>query len=322
MKKTDIICLGEALIDFIAVESGKKLAEVESFKKVAGGAPANVAVGASKLGKKSAFLGRIGDDEFGYFLQDRIKETGVDCSQLQFDKQARTGLAFISLPTPNTREFLFYRNPSADMRLDSKEFDEDFIKNTKIFHFGSITLINEPSKSATLKAVKIAKDSGAIISYDPNLRLNLWQDAKTAKTEINTTLPLADIVKVNDEELFFLTGKKDIKKAMDEILSKGPGLCLVTQGEKGCYYKTKNFFGKFNTYKVDAVDSTGCGDSFVSSILVKIIDNDFKKTISNKDIMLSIVKFASGAAVITSTKKGVISSLPTKSEVEKFLSNR
>ena len=322
MKKTDIICLGEALIDFIAVESGKKLIEVESFKKVAGGAPANVAVGASRLGKESAFLGRLGDDEFGYFLKDKIKEAGVDCSQIQFDKQARTGLAFISLPTPNTREFLFYRNPCADMRLDSKEFDEDFIKNTKIFHFGSITLINEPGKSATLKAVKIAKDSGTIISYDPNLRLNLWPNAKTAKTEINATLPLADIVKVNDEELFFLTGKDDIKKAMDEILSKGPGLCLVTQGEKGCHYKTKKLFGKFNAYKVDAVDSNGCGDSFVSSILVKIIDNDFKKIISNKDIMLSIVKFASGAAAITSTKKGVISCLPNKSEVEKFLSNR
>lgn len=292
MKKTDIICLGEALIDFVAVESGKKLIEVESFKKIAGGAPANVAVGVSKLGKKSAFLGRLGDDEFGYFLKNKIKETGVDCSQLQFDKQARTGLAFISLPTPNTREFLFYRNPSADMRLDSEEFDSGFIEKTKVFHFGSITLINEPGRSSTLKAVKIAKDSGAIISYDPNLRLNLWPDPKTAKKEINATLLLADIVKVNDEELFFLTGKDDIKKAMDDILSKGPRLCLVTQGEKGCCYKTNNYFGKFNAYKVDAVDSNGCGDSFVSSMLVKIIDNDFKKVISNEDIMLSIVKFA------------------------------
>ncbi len=322
MKKTDIICLGEALIDFIAVESGKKLIEVESFKKVAGGAPANVAVGVSKLGKKSAFLGRLGDDEFGYFLRDRIKEAGVDCSQLQFDKQARTGLAFISLSTPNTREFLFYRNPSADTRLDLKEFGNGFIENTKVFHFGSITLINEPSKSSTLKAVKIAKDAGAVISYDPNLRLELWPNAKTAKKEINATLPLADVVKVNDEELFFLTGKDDVKKAMDEILFKGPRLCLVTQGEKGCYYKTNNYFGKFNAYKVDTVDSTGCGDSFVSGILVKIIDNDFKKNILNKDIMLSTIKFASGAAAITSTKKGVISSLPNKNEVEKFLYNK
>ncbi|GAI75288.1 unnamed protein product [marine sediment metagenome] len=233
-----------------------------------------------------------------------------------------SGLAFISLPTPNTREFLFYRNPSADTRLDLKEFDNDFIENTKVFHFGSITLINEPSKSSTLKAVKIAKDAGAVISYDPNLRLKLWPNAKTAKKEINATLPLADVVKVNDEELFFLTGKDDVKKAMDEILFKGPGLCLVTQGEKGCYYKTNNYFGKFNAYKVDAVDSSGCGDSFVSSILVKIIDNDFKKIILNKDIMLSTIKFASGAAAITSTKKGVISSLPNKNEVEKFLYNK
>lgn len=319
MKEIDIICLGEMLIDFIALQSGKKLIEVESFKKFAGGAPANVAVGVSKLGKLSVFLGRLGDDEFGYFLKDRLEENGVDCSQLQFDEQARTGLAFISLPTPNTREFLFYRNPSADMKLNSDEFDHDFIKNTKIFHFGSITLINEPSKSATLKAIEIVKKSGGIISYDPNLRLNLWKDARTARSEINKVMPLVDIVKVNDEEILFLMGKEDIKKGMSKVLSKGPSLCLVTLGKNGCFYKTKKLFGKFGAFKVETVDSNGCGDSFISSILVKVLENGLKNTISDKDIMLSAIKFASAAAAITSTKRGVISSLPAKSEVEKFL---
>ncbi len=318
----EIICLGEALIDFVAVESGKNLKEVESFKKVAGGAPANVAAGVSKLGKSSAFLGRLGDDEFGYFLKNTIEETGVDCSQIQFDREARTGLAFISLPTPNTREFLFYRNPSADMRLDTKEFDESFIRNTKIFHFGSITLISEPSRSATLKAAEIAKDSGAIISYDPNLRLNLWPNAETAKLRMDTALPLVDIVKVNDEELTFLTGIDDIEKATDKILSRGPGLCLVTLGEKGSYYKSERLFGKFDTFTVESVDSTGCGDSYVSSMLVAVLENGFKNIITGEEIMLSTVRFASAAAAITSTKKGVISSLPTKSEVENFLSNK
>ncbi len=322
MKNTDIICIGEALIDFIAVESGKNLADVESFKKTAGGAPANVAAGVSKLGRKSAFIGRLGNDEFGFFLRDIIRETGVDCSQIQFDSEARTGLAFISLPTPNTREFLFYRNPSADTRLDLNSFDKDFIKNTEILHFGSITLINEPARSATLEAVKIAKGSGAIISYDPNLRLNLWLDPEIARSEINSTIPLADLIKVNDEELRFLTGINDLEEAISVILSQGPLLCIVTLGEKGCCYKTKSYFGEFGSFKVNSIDSNGCGDSFVSSILVAILDYGFKNILSDRNIMFSAIKFASAAAAITSTRKGVISSLPEKIEVENFLSNK
>jgi len=319
LKKLDVICLGEALIDFISMEYGKKLKDVEMFKKVAGGAPANVAVGIAKLKKKSAFLGRIGKDEFGEFIKDCMESAGVDCSQLQYDRNARTGLAFISLPNPNEREFLFYRNPSADMRLDSGEFNKDFIKNTKIFHFGSVTLIDEPARSATMKGVQIARESGSIISYDPNLRLDLWCDVDKAKMEIFSALNFADIVKVDCEELFFLTGEKEIDRAMDNILSEGPGLCLVTLGEEGCYYKTRKLFGKLAAYKVNTVDSNGCGDSFVSAILFKIIENSFDNVISNKEIMLSVIKFASAAAAITSTKIGVIPSLPSVEEVENFL---
>jgi len=171
----DIISLGEALIDFFAVKSGVSLNDISEFRRVAGGAPANVAVGAARIGLKTAFIGRVGDDEFGHFLKSTLIENKVDVSQMQFDSKVMTGLAFVSLPTSNTREFLFYRNPSADMMLDSKEFDKTFIEDTKVFHFGSIILVSEPSRSSTYDAVNLAKSNGAVVSYDPNLRLNQYE---------------------------------------------------------------------------------------------------------------------------------------------------
>lgn len=315
----DIITLGEALIDFFALKSGVSLSKVSEFRKVAGGAPANVAVGVARMGLKSAFIGRVGDDEFGHFLKKTLEENKVDISQMQFDNKVRTGLAFISLPSPNTREFLFYRNPSADMMLNWKEFDKAFIKETKVFHFGSITLINEPGRSSTYKAVKVAKSGGAIISYDPNLRLNLWSSANEAKRRIAEAIPLADVIKVNDEELSFITGEKDIKKGIQKLISMGPKLCIVTMGADGCIYSADRYTDFLPAFKVKTVDATGCGDSFVAGLLAGLVKSEFRKLISNQEKIVSVLEIASAAAAITSLGKGVIASLPYRAEVEKFI---
>jgi len=315
----DIITLGEALIDFFAVKSGIELNKVDQFRKVPGGAPANVAVGAARIGLKVAFVGRLGDDEFGHFLKNTLEENEVDISQMQFDRKVRTGLAFVALPTPNTREFLFYRNPSADMMLDSKEFDKTFIKDTKVFHFGSITLISEPGRSSTYDAINLAKSNGAVISYDPNLRLNLWPCAEEAKNKIMKAIPLADVIKVNDEELFFITGEKDIKKGIQKLISNGPKLCIVTIGAKGCIYSTGKYTGLLPAFKVKTVDATGCGDSFVAGLLAGLVENGLDCLIENQGKIISVLKFASAAAAITSVRKGVIDSLPYRTEIEKFI---
>jgi len=181
----DVICIGELIIDFLPVQSGVRFEDVREFRRVPGGATANVAAAASKIG--------------------------------QYDSRARTTLAFISLPTPNTREFLFYRNPGADMYLDYKKFNKDFISNTGIFHFGSITLINEPARTSTYYAVKAAKKAGAVISYDPNLRQMLWPSLDHAKKEITDAIPLADIIKVSHEELEFITGTDELEKGSKMI---------------------------------------------------------------------------------------------------------
>ncbi len=318
-KAIDIICIGEVLIDFFAVQSGVRFREVEEFRRIAGGAPANVAVGASRLGKDTAFIGRVGSDEFGFYLRDILIDNKVNVEMLQFDEQARTGLAFISLPTPTTREFLFYRNPSADMFLDWKEFNMDLIKNAKIMHFGSISLINKISKESTLKAILVAKDSGAIISYDPNLRIDLWPDKDSAKKQIIDVLPLADVVKVNKEELEFITGIPDFKKGAKQLLKYGVKICIVTLGEKGSFYLTNYFSGTMPVFDVITVDSNGCGDSFTSGLLSFLVDNNLKNLEANHEEMVSIIKFATAAASLTSMKKGVIPSLPYKSEIEDFM---
>ena len=315
----DIICIGEALIDFLAVQSGSRFRDVTEFRRIAGGAPANVAVGTAKLGKKSAFIGRVGKDEFGFYLRDIIAGNGVNIDMLQYDDEVRTGLAFIALPTPTTREFLFYRNPSADMFIDSDSFDADFIRSTKILHFGSITLIREPSRSSTLKAVDMAKGAGALISYDPNLRIDLWPDALAAKKQILEALPMVDIVKLNDEELLFLTGETDIAKGACRLISSGPRIAFVTLGAEGSFFATSRFSGRIPTYDVVTVDSTGCGDSFVSGLLVFLSEKDLEMLLDDKTLVEEAVKVSNAAASITSMKKGVIPSLPLKRELEEFL---
>lgn len=315
----DIICIGEALIDFVAVQSGTEFRNVTEFTRVAGGGVANVAAGVARLGKKSAFIGRVGRDEFGFYLRDIMKENGVNVDMMQYDDEARTCLAFIALPTPTTRKFLFYRNPSADMRMDSDQFDTEFIRNTKILHFSSLTLISEPSRTSTLKAVEIARNSGALICYDPNLRMNLWPDAAHAKKQIKSVINLADIVKLNDEELEFLTDEAGLLKGAEVILSSGPKIIFVTLGENGSFYATSSFNNRLPTYDVPTIDSTGCGDSFVSGILTYFIDNDFNEVISRDDYVFEAVKISNAAASITSMKKGVIPSLPYQNELEEFL---
>jgi fructokinase len=318
----DIICVGELLIDFLPMQSGVSFEEVREFRRVPGGAPANVAVGAAKLGLKAAFAGRVGDDRFGKYLASVLKKNRVDISQLQYDKNARTTLAFISLPTPNTREFQFYRNPGADMNLDWRDFDNSFIQEAGILHFGSITLIEEPGRTSTYEAVGTARDAGAVISYDPNWRPTLWPSEKRAKEIITAAVPLSHVIKVSHEELELISGTSDLEKGSNIILDMGPKICLVTLGDKGCFYAAGDFSGHIPSFKVNTVDATGCGDSFVSGVLYGINDKGLEEISQKEDSLQEILKYASAAAALTATQKGVIPSLPLKDEVDKYTQRR
>ncbi|CAI0404130.1 unnamed protein product [Linum tenue] len=282
------------LIDFVPTVSGVSLAEAPAFKKAPGGAPANVAVGVSRLGGSSAFIGKLGDDEFGRMLNDILKQNNVDNSGIRFDPDARTALAFVTLRADGEREFMFYRHPSADMLLTESELETDILNQAKVFHYGSISLISEPCRSAHVAAMRIAKSSGAILSYDPNLRLALWPSAEAAKEGMMSIWNEADIIKINEDEIVFLTGgddPNDDNVVLKKLFHPNLKLLVVTEGSAGCRYYTKvnlhhiflflclrdsklnsyapmqEFKGRVPGIKVKAVDTTGAGDAFVGGFL-------------------------------------------------------
>lgn len=309
-----IVSFGEMLIDFVPTVSGVSLAEAPGFLKAPGGAPANVAIAVARLGGKAAFVGKLGDDEFGHMLAGILKENGVSGDGINFDKGARTALAFVTLRADGEREFMFYRNPSADMLLTPDELNLDLIRSAKVFHYGSISLIVEPCRSAHIKAMEAAKDAGALLSYDPNLRLPLWPSAEEARKQILSIWDKADIIKVSDVELEFLTGsdKIDDEHALS-LWHPNLKLLLVTLGEKGCNYYTKNFHGSVPAFHVNTVDTTGAGDSFVGALLCKIVDD--QAILEDEARLREVLRFACACGAITTTKKGAIPALPSESDV-------
>ncbi|XP_048322083.1 probable fructokinase-7 isoform X1 [Ziziphus jujuba] len=319
-KDSMVVCFGEMLIDFVPTVSGVSLAEAEAFKKAAGGAPANVAVGIARLGGSAAFIGKVGEDEFGYMLADILKQNNVDNSGMRFDPHARTALAFVTLTKEGDREFMFYRNPSADMLLQDKELDENLIKKGCIFHYGSISLIEEPCRSAHMAAMDIAKKAGCILSYDPNLRLPLWPSEDSARKGIMSIWDQADFVKVSEDEIKFLTegdDPYDDKVVMEKLFRPHMKLLLVTEGNNGCRYYTQEFKGRVAGVKVDAVDTTGAGDAFVAGILWNLASdlNLYKNESRLKEALL----FANACGAITVTGMGAIPALPTKDAVHQIL---
>ncbi|AVX29983.1 fructokinase [Carboxydocella thermautotrophica] len=316
-----IVCIGEALIDFVPAVSGQALRDVETFSKKAGGAPANVAAGIAKLGGKAAFIGKVGADEFGRFLEKTLAELGVDTSGMLFSEEANTGLAFVSLRADGERDFLFYRRPSADMLLRPEEIREDLLARARIVHFGSGTLINEPAASATLAAVKRAKELGALVAFDPNLRLNLWPSAEMARERILAALPLADLVKVSEEELEFLSGHagENREAACQQLLAAGPRLVVVTLGAKGALLCSREQVLQLNGFEVTAIDTTGAGDAFWAAFLTRLEE----MLVTGRQLSgltegewQEVLTFANRVGALTTTRPGAIAAIPTRAEVE------
>ena len=329
----DIVCLGELLIDMFPAELGRPLAEVSAFYPKPGGAPANVAVAAARLGAQSAFIGKVGDEAFGRHLADLLAGEGVETRGMRFDREARTGLAFIAQPDENTSEFVFYRNPGADMRLRAEELDRELLQSAQAFHFGSISLIQEPSRSATLEALRIARRSGALISFDVNYRPTLWGSAQEARERIAMTLPQVDLVKVNEVEVSLLTGRDvaassaaDLEGAGRMLLEGGPGLCVITLGPEGSYFQIAAGGARVPPFRVQTVDATGCGDAFVAGLLsqlVRVLGRGPDRLAQLSVARLGeIVRYANAVGALTSMKRGVIPALPTAAEVASFLDGR
>lgn len=314
---TDVVSLGELLIDFVPTVSGVTLVDAPAFKKAPGGAPANVAAGLAKLGVSTAFLGKVGDDAFGHFLEEILAQTGVNTQGLVFSEQARTALAFVSLRSDGEREFMFYRHPSADMLYAPDDVNFDLIKSARIFHFGSISLISEPSRSATLAALAAAEENGVLISYDPNLRLALWPNADAAKAGMLSVWKNASLIKISQDELEFLTGLTDTDAAVEQLWHDNLQLMVVTLGMTGCRYYTSKFQGAVAGFSVHSIDTTGAGDGFVAGLIKGILDNP--QALKEQNLLKSVCQFANAVGALTTTQRGAIPALPTLNQIQKFL---
>lgn len=313
----DIVCLGEIILDMFASEAGKDFFSVSAFLPVPGGAPANVAVAASRLGVKSAFIGKAGEDPFGRRLEAVLKGYGVDTRGMRFDRRYRTTLNFMTLPDANRTEMLFYRNPGADMLLDPSELDHDLLARTAIYHFGSVSLAAEPCRSATLEAARLARKAGAVVSFDVNYRPGLWDNEPHAKAEIAQALTLADVVKVNEAEVRLIADTEDAPRGCQAIVEKGPGLCVATVGPLGSAWATRAGSGAVPGFTVEAVDATGCGDAFMAALLVRILSVPARKRKDfDKDGLGPSLRWANAAGALTARKKGVMNALPDAAEVD------
>lgn len=308
----DITAVGEILIDL--TQSGVSATGVPQYDANPGGAPANLAVAAARLGARTAFIGRVGNDSFGAYLRRVLRENGVSDDGLSVDPKEATTLAVVSLDGKNERSFSFYRNPGADVMLSKDDIDERLLTGTRILHFGSVSLTAEPSRSATLHAVKLAKSYGSLISYDPNYRENLWSDADTAVERMREPLPLVDILKVSDSELPLLTGTDDLEKGTKALFDMGVSLVFVTLGADGAFYRSGGQIGFCPASPVSVADTNGAGDTFFGAALSRLAKyhDPLRLTADELD---RITAFANRAAGTTVSRCGAIPAMPSLSEI-------
>ena len=311
-KKYDVIALGELLIDFTM--NGQSEQGNNMFEACPGGAPCNVLALLNKMGKKTAFIGKVGKDQFGTLLRDTITEAGIDASNLMVDENVNTTLAFVHTFPDGDREFSFYRNPGADMMLTADEVNPEVVKDTKVFHFGTLSMTHDGVREATKKAVETAKANGCLVSFDPNLRPPLWSSLDLAKEQMEYGFGKCDILKISDNEIQFVSGKEDYDEGIAYLqVTYNIPLILLTMGKDGSRAYYKGMRVERPGFSVKAIETTGAGDTFCGSSLNYLVDHDFENL--TEEQLGEMLTFANAAAALVTTKKGAIKAMPVKEEV-------
>lgn len=311
-KKYDVIALGELLIDFTM--NGQSEQGNNMFEACPGGAPCNVLALLNKMGKKTAFIGKVGKDQFGALLRDTITEAGIDASNLMVDENVNTTLAFVHTFPDGDREFSFYRNPGADMMLTADEVNPEVVKDTKVFHFGTLSMTHEGVREATKKAVETAKANGCLVSFDPNLRPPLWSSLDLAKEQMEYGFGKCDILKISDNEIQFVSGKEDYDEGIAYLQETyNIPLILLTMGKDGSRAYYKGMRVERPGFSVKAIETTGAGDTFCGSSLNYLVDHDFENL--TEEQLGEMLTFANAAAALVTTKKGAIKAMPVTEEV-------
>lgn len=312
----DVMCFGEALIDFICTEAGSSVSNGKAFEKKAGGAPANVAVGCARLGAKAGFIGKVGTDPFGSYLKETLLKEGVDGANFVQDPNYKTSLAFVSIMADGERDFSFFREPGADTMLSSKDLNVKEALDCRLFHYGSISLIGGPTKRTLLKLLKKANAQGIFMSYDPNLRPALWKNNQAALKGILEGMRFATLVKVSEEELEFITGLKDKKAAAQKIHKIGPKVVMITRGKDGCFISTKFGWIEAQGVSVKAIDTTGAGDAFTAAFLYQLCQlSDMKRDCVDEAFLKRAAAFANRAGALVTTRTGALEAMPRLNEL-------
>lgn len=319
-KKYDVVALGELLIDFTEnglSEQGNPLLEANP-----GGAPCNVLSMLQKLGDKTAFIGKVGNDGFGHLLTKAVQEQGIDTTGLVYDNDVHTTLALVLKKENGDRDFAFYRNPGADMNLKEEEVDESLIASSSIFHFGTLSLTDKSVKNATQKAVKVAKENGLTITFDPNLREPLWRSLEEAHEQVAWGLQQADVVKISDNEITWFTGMDNYDEGIAFLQKEYPNLKLIclSMGGDGSKAVYRDIHVAYPAFLQEAtIETTGAGDTFCACMIHTVLENGIDHLDEEK--LKEMLKFANAAASLVTTKKGALRVMPTKEEVETFIEN-
>ena len=320
MKTYDVVALGELLIDF--TENGMSAQGNPILEANPGGAPCNVLAMLQNLDRKTAFIGKVGDDNFGHTLAETVKEQGVDIRNLLFDKEVHTTLAFVHTAPDGDCSFSFYRNPGADMMIRKEDIDESLLADTKLFHFGTLSMTDSEVAGATKFAVAKAKEAGAIISFDPNLRPPLWKTLEEAADAMWWGIGQCNVLKISDDEIEFLTGEKEIDAGIAKIIEKAKAegnenlkLVCASMGKDGskAFYEGRIVIGK-PFPRENTIETTGAGDTFMACVLNGVLENGL--TDLSDETLTKILTFANAAASLITTKKGALRVMPTKAEVE------
>lgn len=317
-KSFDVVALGELLVDL--TQNGLSEQGNTLFEANPGGAPANVLAMLRKLGKSCAFIGKVGRDSFGDMLERTVREAGIDTRALYRDAEIPTTLALVHTFPNGDRDFSFYRKPGADIRLRAEELDTDLLGDCRIFHFGTLSLTDEPCRAATVRALELAREAGALISFDPNLREPLWSSLDEAKKQIAWGLARCDILKISDNELLFMTGESDFDAGAAKLRAAYPNIRLlnVTAGADGSY----SYYDALRVFEPackrgGVIETTGAGDTFCACVLNFVLERGLDG-LTAEDLR-GMLRFANTAAYIVTTRKGAIRSMPEREQVEALL---
>lgn len=313
-----LAAIGEALIDFIPDRSGCAFDDVTAFAPKVGGAPANVCAAFSRLGGKSRMLTQLGDDPFGHRIMHELEGIGVDTSCISLTDKANTALAFVSLGENGSRTFSFYRKPSADMLYSADSVKKEYLEDIFALHFCSVSIGDFPMKEAHRRAIDIVRIKNGIVSFDPNLRFNLWDSAEKLKEAIDEFIPMSDIIKLSEEEITFVAGTDSKAMAAHRMLEKGVKLVLITSGGKGAYAFTRKVQAYSPACRVEAADTTGAGDGFAGAFLWKLHDDGMTRDALGditEATLTDCLAFANKFCAVSVTRKGAIASYPTMDEM-------